>query len=315
MTTDTRIGLVAGLTVITLFALLLSRRDVPTAQQPPPDPTATTAVTPPAPTWARTPQTPQPTPGTLPGPIPSRLPGDTAAAAPPEESSPSAVPPDARDQPPAAARAADHPAAPTGARSPEPQPSPRSQTEPARERPAQPAGRPPRPAHPARDRREQLRRLLEPSGLPREYVAQAHDTLTAIARRFYGTEAPPVVRWLFEANRDTLSDPDRLLAGQRLRLPPISQMPGFTPAEPGAPGARAAVAAPAPRTDKSARTYLVRPGDTYVSIARSQLGDPRRWREIYELNRDRFPDPDRIEAGVTIRLPPSNEKRTEVAQR
>ena len=43
--------------------------------------------------------------------------------------------------------------------------------------------------------------------------------------------------------------------------------------------------------------------DRYVSIAREQLGDASRWREIHELNKDKFPDPQRIREGVRIRLP------------
>jgi hypothetical protein len=40
-----------------------------------------------------------------------------------------------------------------------------------------------------------------------------------------------------------------------------------------------------------------------MGIAREQLGDVRRWREIYELNKDKFPDPQFIREGVRIKLP------------
>src|SRR5581483_5923223 len=37
--------------------------------------------------------------------------------------------------------------------------------------------------------------------------------------------------------------------------------------------------------------HIVRPDETLWDIARTQLGDPRRWRELFDLNRDR-PQPD-----------------------
>ena len=51
----------------------------------------------------------------------------------------------------------------------------------------------------------------------RSYTVVAGDTLSHIAQRHYGDAA----RWpaIFEANRDKLSDPDRILPGQVLRIP------------------------------------------------------------------------------------------------
>ncbi len=43
--------------------------------------------------------------------------------------------------------------------------------------------------------------------------------------------------------------------------------------------------------------------DRYASIARSQLGDAGRWQEVYELNKDKFPNPQHIREGVRIKLP------------
>jgi len=49
------------------------------------------------------------------------------------------------------------------------------------------------------------------------YVVEEGDTLTSIARRFYGKGTKWTV--IYEANRDVLSSPDRLPVGVRLRIP------------------------------------------------------------------------------------------------
>ena len=51
----------------------------------------------------------------------------------------------------------------------------------------------------------------------RSYTVVAGDTLSHIAQRHYGNAS----RWpaIFEANRDKLSDPDRIFPGQVLRIP------------------------------------------------------------------------------------------------
>jgi phage tail protein X len=49
------------------------------------------------------------------------------------------------------------------------------------------------------------------------YLIQRGDTLSHIARRYYGNAA----RWpqLFEANREVIQDPDRIFPGQKIRVP------------------------------------------------------------------------------------------------
>ena len=49
--------------------------------------------------------------------------------------------------------------------------------------------------------------------------------------------------------------------------------------------------------------YTVEPGDTLSSIAERFLGDPDRWRAIFQANRDQIEDPDRIFPGQILRVP------------
>ena len=49
------------------------------------------------------------------------------------------------------------------------------------------------------------------------YVVKRGDTLSRIAEEFYGDAS--LYPKIFEANRDILSDPDRIKPGQKLRIP------------------------------------------------------------------------------------------------
>ena len=52
-------------------------------------------------------------------------------------------------------------------------------------------------------------------------------------------------------------------------------------------------------------TYTVRPGDTLSKIAREYYGDESQYMRIYEANRDKLKDPDRLNAGQELRIPPA----------
>lgn len=52
------------------------------------------------------------------------------------------------------------------------------------------------------------------------YTVEKGDTLSAIAKQFYGKAG--AWRDIFEANRDQLDDPDRIYPGQVLKIPAIN---------------------------------------------------------------------------------------------
>lgn len=60
---------------------------------------------------------------------------------------------------------------------------------------------------------------------------------------------------------------------------------------------------PVTGTQPQDRTYTVQKGDCLWSIAARQLGDGRRWQEIYDRNRDILSNPHRIYVGQQLRLP------------
>lgn len=52
---------------------------------------------------------------------------------------------------------------------------------------------------------------------PRTHVVEKGDTLGAIAKKYYG-KAGAYMK-IFEANKDVLTDPDKIKPGQKLRIP------------------------------------------------------------------------------------------------
>lgn len=111
------------------------------------------------------------------------------------------------------------------------------------------------------------------------YTVRSGDSLSAIA----ASELGDMARWteIYAMNRDVVSDPDVIHPNTRLRMP----------------GEAAPAAAP------RASHYMVRPGDTLKTIAEAQLGSTSRWRELYDLNRDKVPSPSLLRPGLSLRLP------------
>jgi nucleoid-associated protein YgaU len=150
------------------------------------------------------------------------------------------------------------------------------------------------------------------------YTVAPGDTLSRIALAQFGNKSRASINAIFEANRSILTSPDTLKAGLVLSLPVLEAAPRPTKSESPKPESPTAKAPTPARTEdgkthpskKSAekpvpapRWYQVKKNDRYVSIAREQLGDAARWRELHELNKDKFPDPKMIREGVRIKLP------------
>jgi nucleoid-associated protein YgaU len=160
------------------------------------------------------------------------------------------------------------------------------------------------------------------------YTVKPSDTLSSIAAAHYGSKSAKSLETLFNANRNVLTDMDHLKSGVVLFIP---EMAAPTETKSSAPAAQPAdslvdhrtkqadkPAATKQKSDKKSaeahtaassadsknfRWYQVQKNDRFASIAREQLGDAGRWQEIHEMNKDKFPDPQRIREGVRIKLP------------
>ena len=55
------------------------------------------------------------------------------------------------------------------------------------------------------------------------------------------------------------------------------------------------------------QTYTVQKGDTLSHIAKQFYGKASRWNAIFDANRDQLDDPDRIQPGQVLRIPPAGD--------
>ena len=51
------------------------------------------------------------------------------------------------------------------------------------------------------------------------------------------------------------------------------------------------------------RKHVVQKGDTYYALARKYYNDASQWKRIYEANRSRYPDQNRIPVGAELTIP------------
>lgn len=56
------------------------------------------------------------------------------------------------------------------------------------------------------------------------------------------------------------------------------------------------------------RQYVVRPGDTLISIAEKVYGTAKAFTDIYRANEDVILDPYHLEPGTVLYIPPSAEE-------
>ncbi len=55
-------------------------------------------------------------------------------------------------------------------------------------------------------------------------------------------------------------------------------------------------------------TYTVVKGDTLSHIAEEHYGKASKWQVIFEANRDQLSDPDKIQPGQVLKIPPLDEE-------
>jgi len=169
---------------------------------------------------------------------------------------------------------------------------------------------------------------------PPVYVVGKGDTLGKIAEKHYGTSRHGVLEYLVNMNKGSIKNKDFVLAGQKLRIPdlppelfekvkglnvvkinnatPLVDIDGLVKDRLASPPRRAPqsiapvqIGKPSKKETqdvaKPYRWHVIKPKETYSSIARKYLGSSKHWREIKNLNKDI--NPNRMIPGTKIKLP------------
>jgi len=133
------------------------------------------------------------------------------------------------------------------------------------------------------------------------HVVRAGDTLYGLAREYYGN--PSFARPLGEFNRDRVMANMQIRKGVTLRIPDRAVLLG----ESSTPTVQTNDQPRSKTTPRNPalkfKTYKIKSGDTLTEISLTLLGTSKRWREIFDLNKNIIPDPDSLPAGKSIRIP------------
>jgi nucleoid-associated protein YgaU len=117
-----------------------------------------------------------------------------------------------------------------------------------------------------------------------KYTIKSGDTLSQIASDLLNDQK----RWRELADLNKIANPDLIFPGQVLRV-----IKGESYA----------------RSDSS-QNVLVKRGDSLSSIAESHLGSRDLWRQIWQANRDKISNPDKIAQGMTLVVKTKSSKET-----
>lgn len=129
------------------------------------------------------------------------------------------------------------------------------------------------------------------SGGSGSYTVQTGDTLMKIAFDVYGD----LYQWrkVYDMNRDKIGNPNAIPPGTVLTVEQPS-----SPVEIARNGER----------------YMIKPGDTLGTISDDIYGTPKKWRKLYENNRQLIKDPNRIFAGFYLYYSITSEEQQESEQ-
>ncbi len=128
------------------------------------------------------------------------------------------------------------------------------------------------------------------------YKVQSNDNLFKIAGKYYGDGQ----KWnkIFEANKDSMLNPNSLYVGQELLIPDIT-VEKETNLEFQTPDREEAII----EESVNINTHTVEAGDTLYRLAEKYYDDPTVWIKIYEANEDTIEDKGLLKEGQILIIP------------
>ena len=151
---------------------------------------------------------------------------------------------------------------------------------------------------------------------PKFYVVSEDDSLglVSVARKFYGPEQGNKkinLDRIFEANKNLLKSPDEIFVGQKLTIPPLTDLEVETK-ETESTFADSILEkvksigknlSNRPEKAEKSKPYIVQENDNLWRIAVKQLGDGSRYKEISKLNSNILKDENDLTVGMLLRMP------------
>jgi nucleoid-associated protein YgaU len=142
-----------------------------------------------------------------------------------------------------------------------------------------------------------------PAAGPRQYKAQAGDTVSRMASKFLGANSRTNRQAIINANPSLQEDPDKVIVGDTYAIPAAAQTAM-------APSPSNATPTPSSASNGRGSTgqeyfYTVQEGDSLWQIANDELGDPSAVDAIKELNQSvlKGKDHETVIPGMKLRLP------------
>jgi nucleoid-associated protein YgaU len=132
------------------------------------------------------------------------------------------------------------------------------------------------------------------------YKVKPNDTLSKLARQYYGDETKWTV--IYDANAGKITHRNALYVGQEIIIPDVNA----TTEEPVTVVEH--LPQPSSQTADSPKevgklTHTVQRGDTLFKLARQYYNDEGKWGKIYDANRDSIPNPNAILRGTVLIIP------------
>ena len=139
------------------------------------------------------------------------------------------------------------------------------------------------------------------SSVPRTHKVEAGETLSSIARTYYGQARYYLA--IQKANPNL--DPKRIRPGMTINLPSASEVKSNAAQDSGTSGSRSARSGDKRQAPvDSSKQYVVQSGDTLSHIALKLYGRRDKAEQLYIANKDVIgPDSGRLKIGMVLKLP------------
>ncbi len=112
--------------------------------------------------------------------------------------------------------------------------------------------------------------------------------------------------YVLEFSLQSPEEVQRLSSQQKEETPPPSYTPSYTPPpkrEEPRPYIPRIEDVPAPEASTNPGEYTVEKGDTLQKISKKFYDTPRKWPQIYQANKEKIKDPNRLKEGTVIVIP------------